>query len=67
MEGVENTGGFYFGLQKGTAEYWDGSEADTETDNSWGTWNIVYNPKEAERISYNADITPIMGEGACWL
>lgn len=62
VEGVENTGDFTWPT-KGTAEYWDGSEADTETDNSWGTWNIVYNPKEAERISYNADITPIMGEG----
>lgn len=62
VEGVENTGDFTWPT-KGTSEYWDESEADTETDNSWGTWNIVYNPKEAERISYNADITPIMGEG----
>lgn len=62
VEGVENTGDFTWPT-KGTAEYWDGSEADTETDDSWGTWYIEYNPKEAEGISYNADITPIMGEG----
>ena len=62
VEGVENTGDFTWPT-KGTAEYWDGSEADTETDNSWGTWNIVYNPKEAEKIFYDADITPIMEEG----
>lgn len=62
VEGVENTGDFTWPT-KGTAEYWDGSEPDTETDDSWGTWNIEYNPKEAERISYSADITPIMGEG----
>lgn len=62
VEGVENTGDFTWPT-KGTAEYWDGSESDTETDDSWGTWNIEYKPKEAERISYSADITPIMGEG----
>lgn len=62
VEGVENTGDFTWPT-KGTSEYWDESEADTETDNSWGTWNIVYNPKEAEKIFYDADITPIMEEG----
>lgn len=62
VKGVENTGDFTWPT-KGTAEYWDGSESDTETDNSWGTWNIVYNSKEAENNFYDADITPIMEGG----
>lgn len=57
--GVENTGDFTWPTE-GTAE---GPETDTETDKSWGTWNIVYNSKEAEKNFYNADITPIMEGG----
>ncbi len=63
VEGVENTGDFTLAYKKALANIGMVLKLIRKTDNSWGTWNIVYNPKEAERISYNADITD-NGRGA---
>ena len=62
VEGIEKRGTFFWPTLSTTTQ-WQGTEQDTETDKSWGTWDIAYNKENAKQNSYAAEITPIMEPG----
>ena len=62
VEGIEKQGTFFWPTLSTTTQ-WQGTEKDTETDNSWGRWNIVYNKENAKQNNYAAEIIPIMEQG----
>lgn len=62
VEGIEKQGTFFWPTLSTTTQ-WQGTEQDTETDKSWGTWDIAYNKENAKQNSYAAEITPIMEPG----
>lgn len=62
VEGIEKQGTFSWPTLSTTTQ-WQGTEKDTETDKSWGTWDIAYNKENAKHNSYAAEITPIMELG----
>lgn len=62
VEGIEKQGTFSWPTLSTTTR-WQGTEQDTETDNSWGTWDIAYNKENAKQNHYDAEITPIMEPG----
>lgn len=62
VEGIEKQGTFSWPTLSTTTQ-WQGTEKDTETDKSWGTWDIAYNKENAKQNSYAAEITPIMEPG----
>lgn len=62
VEGIEKQGTFFWPTLSTTTQ-WQGTEQDTGTDKSWGTWDIAYNKENAKQNSYAAEITPIMEPG----